>query len=343
MERYRVERIEMPSNERFERDYLRPLKPVVITNLFAGEPVREIRTKADAIAKWGEVPVQIQLEYGEALFGKAGAGTSEEVSLARYFDFVREHPNTRKMVIEFLCPEQVQSAYRVPEVCLPRDDDSHSFRNQCFIGNKGNVAGVHFDKGGTHGFLYQVFGRKRFLMFPHGASEKLSPYTQLGGWQLEQFSDADRQAFLEFTGGIEILLEPGECAFVPCLCWHFADYVEDSMAISLRFRRPGYLTPLLNLFFPDDRLQGIAHKLRHSEHARTEYGWLLAEVERAGSLRFGSGKEQVAYARELARELYYRLYPSAPRERYMLDLERVLPSPIPHFLDASDPARPLYR
>ncbi|MBS0254168.1 MAG: cupin-like domain-containing protein [Proteobacteria bacterium] len=330
----------MPSAEVFYREYMCKSKPVIITDLFAGEQIREIADREAAIARFGEVPIMVRDEYSKALVEGTGAAT-RTLSYADYYRHVDANRDTSLMAIEFKTPEKIASQYKVPPVCESQDGESEVFVNQCFIGNAGNRAQIHFDKAGLHGFLYQVFGRKRYFWFPHSASHKLIPMTQVGGWNLHNFTDADRRGFLEFTGGAEAIIDAGDCMYVPTLSWHAVDYLDDSMSISLRFRRADRITRLLNAAFPDMYMQGIAEAMADpADEAR--WGWALAEIEKANAARGDDGAEHVIRMRNLTRAIHAMLYPDMGRERYAIDTEEYLPDLLPHFRDADHPHRPSY-
>ena len=345
-----VERIPMPSPDEFYERYMKTLTPVVITNMFEGEPISAINTKEKTIDQWGAVNISIEDEYFQAYLNAAKADQIESdavekmptATVSEYWDFVAKNPDTKRMCIEFPNPASFASSFQIPKVCEPTVNDSKHFVSQCFIGNRGCVSNIHFDKAGTHGFLYQVFGKKRFIVFPHSASLKLAAFTQISPWLLQNFSEADRLAFLEFAGGQEVVLDTGDCMYVPSYSWHYADYVEDCMSISLRFRRSNITTTLANAFFPDMYLQGIASKMSDIERAKHEHADLLEEITAASNRPYPDGKAKVQAMRALSVDVYRRLYPEASKNLYCVDLEQFFPNPLPHFLDANDPTRPVY-
>lgn len=344
----KIKTIDMPNDADFHRDYMCKLQPVVIKNFFKGEQIRNINSKQKVISSFGDMHIRVQDEYGKAYLKapeisptpqNGAAPIIETPTVSEYFSFVEKNPKTTKMCIEFPSPDALQATYKVPDLCRSRGDDGTKFVNQCFIGNQGNFAHVHFDKAGMHGFLYQVFGKKNFVIFPHSASHKLLPFTQIGGVCLQNFTKADRKAFLEYTGGQEILLDTGDCMFVPSLSWHYVDYVEDSMSISFRFRRPGYLTPIVNALFPDMFMQGIAYKLAEEEF-KDRNQTIIQEITTKWSQPFTDGRQKVQEMRQLAKDIYARLYPEAPRAYYSFDFEQYFPPLLPEWLDAADPKRP---
>lgn len=344
---FNIERIGLPYTDIFEKECLYKLKPVVITDLFKDDEICKINTKDKVIEKFGNMLIGIQEEYGTAYKKKGGKKSpgnktgNELLTVKEYFNFLEESPDTKKMCIEFPNPRELVDTYSIPDVCHNKENESTRFVSQCFIGNKGNFAHIHIDKAGTHGFLYQVFGRKRFITWPQSAAHKLAPFAQISGWNLENFSDADRKKFLEFTDGCEVILEAGECMYVPALSWHYVDYIEDSMSISLRFRRSNYFTRLANILFPDLYYQGIACKFADPEMAKQNEHYLI-QLEEKWKEHYDDGVRKVKDMRALTQEIYYKLYPDAPKKNYFLEYESYLPALLPEFLDANNTNRPVY-
>ncbi len=173
------------------------------------------------------------------------------------------------------------------------------------------------------------------------ASHKLAPLTQISGWNLENFSDKDRKAFLEFTNGEEVILEQGECMFIPMIAWHYVDYLDDSMSISLRFRRPNFMTKLANMLFPDLYYQGIAEKIGNQIDADSRFEGIMEKIENEWNKHSINGVEKTRSIRKLAKDIYFELYPEAPRKSYFLELEEYFPALLPTYLDAYHPQRPI--
>ncbi|MFC3561440.1 cupin-like domain-containing protein [Pedobacter jamesrossensis] len=95
---------------------------------------------------------------------------------------------------------------------------------QLFIGGKGNQYSLHKDFFHTNAWITQLYGQKKFVVFPHGqddylyAGEKgfdsfLSPINILNP-DLEKYPDYKKATPLE------IILEPGETIFIPNGVWH---------------------------------------------------------------------------------------------------------------------------
>lgn len=52
-----IARIELPPNAAFEQHYMQPKEPVIITNLFAGEPIRDLTSRQAVANAWGDITI----------------------------------------------------------------------------------------------------------------------------------------------------------------------------------------------------------------------------------------------------------------------------------------------
>lgn len=347
MNNINFKKISMPSDDFFYKEYMCNLEPVVIGDMFKDDPIRKIKTRYDVIKVWGNIKIFVENEYIHTYVKSVKSGTNlidakrkkPNISILDYFDYTDKTPGSDTMCIEFPTPDNIQKYYKVPSICHTREGESSYFINQCFIGNKGNVANLHFDKGGTHGFLYQVFGEKRFIIIPWFSARKLAPFAQFGAWFLKNFSNTDRHDFLRWCKGKEVVLQPGDCMYVPMYCWHYADYIDDSMSISLRFRRPDVVTKLANYFYPNYLLQGIASRFVNPAFNGIE---ILHNIEEEYNKSFTNGKTKAKHMMQVAQNVYNKICADY-EPKYMLNLEEYLPDPLPHFQDFDNPLRPNYK
>ncbi|MEZ8291862.1 cupin-like domain-containing protein [Vibrio sp. 10N.237.312.B06] len=345
--------IEYPGDEEFFNKYIKQLKPVVIKNFFAGQPIADLSTKEKTLSHLCNLPIEVQEEYMSRYINDINTKNDHvesehtkkrSITLKEYFDYIENNPESKVMCMEFQSPEKLASLYNIPTVCNPKDNESEAIVNQCFVGNKGNTARIHFDKAGTNGFLYQVFGRKRFIIWPHKSSKKLLPFTQFGAWAIDRMTDKERRDFLSFTGGQEVVLQQGDCMYVPTLCWHYADYIDDSMSISLRFRRANYVTKLANVLFPDFYYQGIVHKIRNQDNAEKLYQSLIDEIESLSNIDSENGVDAVKKIREETKRIYSKLYPEEKLESHTIfELEELLPPLLPSYYEKNHAARKIHQ
>ncbi|CAK8737015.1 hypothetical protein SODG_000736 [Sodalis praecaptivus] len=111
---------------------------------------------------------------------------------------------------------------------------------------------------------------------------------------MQNFTERDRQAFLTWTGGEEVILQPGEAIYFPPFAWHFADYLDDCWALNLRFRRKDSITALLNCAFPDSDCQALGVLLLSTTLAPETEQDILTELARLTRRPFRDGRQKPA-------------------------------------------------
>lgn len=124
---------------------------------------------------------------------------------------------------------------------------------QFFLGPKGTRTPLHAEMNCN--VFIQVFGRKRWVVFPPGATTKLNPPAAGRFYFFSPLDPLDRKykrAKNHATGsslhGIEIILEPGDILMVPPLVWHAVENLTESCSIGYKFNRYFHafrLSPLL--------------------------------------------------------------------------------------------------
>jgi len=110
-----------------------------------------------------------------------------------------------------------------------------------FIGGKGAITHLHFDIDFSIVFHAQIFGKKKFLLFPFEEEKNIyrKPFEVLAWPDFSNYSERLSQLELEFPAiknarGYEIILEPGDVLIMPSGCWHHIEYIDNSIAISMR-------------------------------------------------------------------------------------------------------------
>jgi hypothetical protein len=149
--------------------------------------------------------------------------------------YIAEQPTPEKLLADIdlsaLGVRSMSSGNADPyEAIAP--DVAHS---AIFVAGPQSAADAHSDGDGRDVLLYQCFGRKRVCLIPAGAGPVLHPIAVFGTVRLGAMTDAERAALLDYTGGLEAILEPGEAVFMPAFIWHHLDYLELSMSVNFRF------------------------------------------------------------------------------------------------------------
>jgi len=229
-----IERITSPDPETFWNRYVRTRTPVIITDLYANDPIREIATQGAARSALADLPVRVRSEYTRAYFatGKFGSDPPETTTLARYLELVDREPRTNKVVVEDPTPDLLRKLYKHSTLMA-----SPIGLEYTFVANQGNYAHLHHDWEPDHNIIYQVFGRKRFIIIPAAQGHKLNPMFHIGTTVIEHFTPEDKLHFLRYVGAYDAVLDAGEALFIPMLDWHHIEYVDTSMSFNVRFGR----------------------------------------------------------------------------------------------------------
>jgi hypothetical protein len=98
------------------------------------------------------------------------------------------------------------------------------------IGPKGSRSPLHYDFAHTHGYLAQIQGRKRAILF----SPSDSQYLYNGRVDPEQ-PDPERFPLYDQATAYECVIEPGELLFMPPRWWHFVLGLEKSITVGHNF------------------------------------------------------------------------------------------------------------
>src|SRR5215475_1131415 len=167
-----IDRISMPDQDDFFRDYVFKRQPIVITNLFERQEISNITTLEDAAHAWGSMKIHLQEEYTSA---EKTPEPSQQIFMPfrEYIEFTRSNRSTRLCCTEYDTPARVLASFHLPPACrvtsppeeeifgLPKKYGDFDLMTAVFIANRGNVAHLHFDGDQREVFLHQVYGRKR--------------------------------------------------------------------------------------------------------------------------------------------------------------------------------------
>lgn len=226
-----------PSVPRFLKDFLYRRRPVVLRDLFAGQPIARIGTKQRAIASLGGMKIVLRKEYGHLLEKKRTfRSTLRTGTLRAYFTkpwserapwICTEQPLPREMrpLVEDLPP---YCAFRYGE------DEVVS---QLFAGRKGLTARLHFDGDQAHVLFHQIFGRKRVALIDPAQGRLFDSMRNLSMVNVANMVESEKLRFFEYVDAQVFIVHPGETVYIPPLTWHYIEYLDDAMSMNLRFGR----------------------------------------------------------------------------------------------------------
>jgi hypothetical protein len=264
-------------------------QPAVITGLFRGHPLTELTGPEAVRARLGTLPVMMGPNYIDAQLDNIRnflSGSPAPIQLGKrpgtlgeYLDLVAREPATRWLVSEQPTPAALLEGLDLSPLGVsaveggygsPFDADAATkARSLTFAANRDNASDLHTDWDGRDVVLFQLFGRKRIVLFPPHAAPLLHPIDIFSTLRLGGMDDAERRRLLAYAGGVEHVLQPGEGMFMPAFWWHHVDYLDLAMSVSFRFggvRDPDALA-LLRGFHRDRHMQGIMAGVRDPARA----------------------------------------------------------------------------
>lgn len=320
-----IARISKPDPEMFLREYVETGTPVIITGLFDGQPIDRIRTREDASAAFGNVPLNVQTEYAVAAESPETA-IETTMTFDEYWAYVRAHPDTSLLCTEYEIPPSIMRMFRLPEMCLaddvdeseilgmPRKYGDHDLYLNIFVANRGNRAHLHFDGDHRQVLLHQMFGRKQVILFKPDACLQLRTTTATpwaAGVYLERMSPQEQLEFVAEVGGYHAVLEPGETIYMPALIWHYLGYIDDGMSFNLRFKRNRYGRFLcVDNVHRDSYIQNLGCKLAGAR-GENSFTRAMSEIEAEYVRPTDSLREKVVGMRSVLRRVCERVMPEA--------------------------------
>jgi lysine-specific demethylase 8 len=314
-----IERIKAPSREVFFNEYLLKQKPVIITNLFEGQPISEISSLDVARKLLGDMPVLIQEGFETYLtrmlqMSVSGEFTNADLEKERstvngYLALVEKDPKTRKVCAEV--PRDmigaVESRYKIPEYCRPEPGEPDEYVSMLWLGNAGNHTHMHYDADYRNIFQYQLWGEKRAVLVPPQQAKKLLPLGNNSALSPEQLSESETDAFVKYVGGYQAVVRTGETLFMPALIWHYFEYMDTSMALTMRFHRNKYIRFLADKLHTDYRKQAIAWKYMNDRALTPELLEAYAEIEREYQKPFDNPVEKGVHMQHVYERIYGRI------------------------------------
>lgn len=268
-------RTSAPTFEEFKSKYFLKQQPVIITDLFQDQPIRQLSSLAKVKQQLGETSITISEGFRPEFFDpncqrKHSFVNHHSCTISDYLNLIEAQPNTFLLCLENELPVSIRSLINQPDYCQAGDliDDTVC---KLFIGNKGNYSHLHYDSDGRHVLFYQATGQKRLVIIPADASPKVVPHHHWGLTCLEHFDDAERNAFLDYVGGVQCILEAGETLYFPAASWHYVDYLTDGLSVALRFGRNAYTQFLAEKLHPDSLVQRIIARFQNSEIVKARY------------------------------------------------------------------------
>lgn len=242
------------SYEEFSGRYMYANKPVIFTDALG--PWR-------ALSRW--TPNFFQSEFGDMTFsiaeGRKSSSYSEKTNgmvqytMAHFIDRVLESsddspaPYFRNQSLSGMFPSLKADVEPAPEYFFPNWLlDQYTIKRfhaalhhygilELFIGGRGGTFPVlHYDHGGLHAFLMQIYGRKRYVLYPPDQTPYMYPTKEKPNLSMvNSVFEPDLNRFPLFAKAVPTTFElaAGEMMFLPSGWWHTVKMLTPSITLSL--------------------------------------------------------------------------------------------------------------
>jgi lysine-specific demethylase 8 len=249
-----VPRLHCPTRAEFERDWVAPQRPVILTGALDHWKAFSAWTPEYLKQRLGETP----LTYWVSRDGIFGVDPDreleiEEMTLARFLDRLAAGPGPdgKRHYLRRHAMKALFSALRTDFEPPAYFDYRRLVSENLWIGAKGHITPVHYDL--AHNLLIQVRGRKRLVLFRPEDADCLYPnrffsYSPHFS-QIPDLDTIDLERFSRYPGATPIActLGPGEMLFLPACWWHQVWSLDEAISINYWWAPPllERLTPLV--------------------------------------------------------------------------------------------------
>lgn len=228
-----IERRDNLDKEEFLTQYLKPRRPVVLTDFSRNWPA----TQKWTFDYFKQAHGHIKVPLVGPNFQKPGSNYMKPeklMQLGDYIDLLQSGEKTPYRIFLWNILEHVpalKADVSNPDIC---DGwiDKYPFM---FFGGKDAVTNLHYDIDCSHVFHTHFQTRKHIVLFDDQQNRSLyqHPFT-VKSMVDPLHPDMDKYPAFQRAVGYETILEHGETLFIPSLWWHHIVYVEPGFSISLR-------------------------------------------------------------------------------------------------------------
>jgi ribosomal protein L16 Arg81 hydroxylase len=233
----------------FKREYFRRNRPVVLSDAIDGWQARSSWTFDYFKSEYGKSMIAAY-RYGEE--GRYQEELVERMPLADYIDKILAndfdaYPFYMRDSAKFLLDHsELFAAFTFPKHCFDWfrlvPGSLRRPGTRIFIGPKGAVTNLHQDIWGTHFWMAQLVGRKRWVLFSPDQKEFLFKHC----WQVRPDEpDLDRFPLFPKAKGFECTIGPGDLIIVPSNWVHWVVSLDPTISLTHNYMGPGNFRPCL--------------------------------------------------------------------------------------------------
>ena len=231
-----IERRNRPEYADFEREFLKPHKPVVISG--ALDQWKAMAWTPDYFRdNFPDHPVNIN---------------GQSYRMADFIDLVKNSnddkpaPYLRNQIIDRFLPKVLPDVHPLPPYFSPNwlvgplsqmlRSRLHGGSEELYIGGRGGkFPFLHYDTWHTHAFIAQIHGTKEFTAYAPDQTPYLYVKSERRNQSLVDIENPDYDKFPEFAKAtaMRFTLQPGEILFIPAGWWHTAKMLSPSISVSV--------------------------------------------------------------------------------------------------------------
>lgn len=233
------------SREEFEKNYVKPQKPVILRGLWKQYP---------AYAKWNYAFFKTTMGDVEVgLYSSSKADPSKTMSeptvkmkFSEYLQLIEKEPTDLRL---FLFPIFKYKPELLKDFDYPAITKNYVKLPFMFFGPKNAITRMHQDIDMSNVFLTQFEGKKRVVLFPPDQSDLLYrlPFNVHTTVDIDK-PDYKEYPALKYVKGLTGILEYGDTLFMPSGYWHHIEYVEGGYGLSVRSLPPQFSIKLKGFY-----------------------------------------------------------------------------------------------
>jgi hypothetical protein len=282
-----VERRSGLSYEQFAREYMIPRKPVIITDALDACPARHKWTPDYFLERFGDR--RLQAISGEMTMREIVDGVQHRSGVSA--PFLRESP------ISWWLPELMPDLAPFPCYAQPNwlaypfarwpDVRRSGYASRLarsaqieinFAAADVRFGTLHLDLYWTHALVMQLYGAKKFFIFPMEDTKYLYPRAYAWVSEITDVENPDLEKFPDFAKVhmTEFVLQPGETYFGPTGWWHTTRTLDVSIATAVSFANASnWKEVTAHLLPPDAPLRSRLGALPYRAYLRALGLWSL--------------------------------------------------------------------